>query len=119
MVDPAVKEQLAEMTSPEEEQSLMLQWADTPDSSLFASATNKRERLQMMDGFYRHLKEAVFQVLQTEQGIRIRDLPSAGQAIVTGPAVKLEKLVRSGGVLERDQKVQVLPNVMFHALQRG
>jgi len=72
-----------------------------------------------MTEFYRRLKESVFQELQTDQGIRIRDLPGSGQAIVTGAPLKLEKLVRAGGVLERNQEVRVLPNVMFDALPPG
>lgn len=115
MVDPGVHKQIAAAGTGEETQSVMLQWAETPGDSLFAGLTSKRERMRVMDEYYRNLKAKIFRVLEGEPGVRIQDLPASGQAILTGPAKKLEALVRPGGVLDREEKVQVLPNASFQA----
>jgi hypothetical protein len=116
MVNPGVREQLSGAAGPQEKHSVMLRWRDMPKDSLFASATSKRERLDLMDGFYRQLKEPVLHALQGETDVEVRDLPGSAHAIVTGPASKLETLVKPGGLLEGDDKIEVLPNAMFHAL---
>ena len=116
MVDPLVKKLISQAKEPEETQSVMLQWTDLPDASLFENVLSKRERQLRMDGFYRALKESTFQRLRNEAQVEIRDMPASGSAILTAPASTLEKLVCDGGKLDREEKLQVLPNVMFDAI---
>jgi hypothetical protein len=116
MIDQNVKEQLDGARSTEEVQSLMLQWTETPDSSLFASAQDKRGRLQLLQDFYRSRKQSALRVLEGEEGIQVRDLPNSGSVILTGPVAKLQQLIRRGSLLERAERIQVLPNVQFHSL---
>jgi outer membrane receptor for Fe3+-dicitrate len=114
MIDRVVQEQLAGAGGPDEVQSVMLQWIERPDSSAFASAASKRERLQILDAFYRTRKQHVLSKLQQAPGVRIQDLSGSGQAILTGPVVKLRELVRTGGTLDQERTVEVVPNALFH-----
>ena len=115
MVDPAVKEQIRS-THPEQTHSLMLEWTVRPDDSVFAGIQSKRERLERMNEFYRRIKEPMLAALQKRTGLKVRDLPASGQAIITAPAAALGQLVEEGGILEKDPGIRVLPNVTFHTL---
>ena len=93
----------------------MLQWTERPEASAFATAGSKRARLEILDQFYRTRKQRVLDIVQREPELRVQDLSGSGQAILTGPVVKLRELVETGGPLDREESVEVLPNIFFHA----
>ena len=116
MIDPNVEKQLADAESGQEVQSLMLQWTDAPEPSLFAGVNSKGGRLQRLEEFYRSRKEIAIRHLQGEENLVVRDLPHSASVILTGPVVKLQEMVQPGSLLERTANIHVLPNVQFHAL---
>jgi hypothetical protein len=116
MIDPNVDKQLARAKNKQATISLLLQCTESPDAAYFATANNKRERLQLLADFYHSRKKSVLRALEAESAVEVRDIPNSGSLILTGPVFKLQKLVQKGSFLERAPLLQVLPNVPFHSL---
>lgn len=116
MIDPNVKILVAEARKDTEIQSIVIRWRKRPDDSLFTKAKTRRERVQIVEAFYRPLKKSLLQILRLQAQVHVQDFPGSGQLILTAPVHSLRPLIETGGSLDREQGVDVLANVPVHAL---
>jgi hypothetical protein len=111
-VDARVLEQLDNASS--ESVSLIVQVPAVLNEALL-EGRSRGERLAFARGVYARAKQPIMAALAAFPDVKIRDLDSLPQLVVTAPVARWHALVAVGGVLATRSDAEVLPNTTFFA----